>query len=575
MAVLLQASGLGFQFGERALLAGADLVVNEGDRIGLVGHNGAGKTTLLDLLAGSRQPDQGEIRRRRGLNVARVEQFLPAAAARGTVLDAALVRVSTGERWRAEQMLAQFGFGAGDHALPVRALSGGQLNRLMFARALLSEPQLLLLDEPTNHLDLATLVVFERVLASWRGAFVLVSHDREFLDAVTGRTVFLRDGRLWSFAQPYSIARSALDDSDRASAEARRAEDRRIEALRKSARRLAEWGRVYDNEKFARRAKSMEKHIVRLESARTFVTAGSPLDLTLTLGDVRSRQVLAIDRHEVAVPGRSLFGIRELVIRPGDRVALLGHNGTGKTTLIRQLTAPAETRPAAIRLSPQVRLGYYDQELEEASGDEPLRVFVARRTDCADPVVRQHLIRAGFAYAEHGKPVSALSGGERARLLFLVLAIRAPNFLVLDEPTNHIDIEGKEQLEAQLLDGGATLLFTSHDRRFLETLATRYLWIADGRLQELPDPDPFYRSGPSPRTEGAGEASRERSTPRSLDALLERMIELEALLAADLARKPKHQKPALQRAWRAELAGLERELEARGERREPGAPDAP
>ncbi|MEQ8859625.1 MAG: ABC-F family ATP-binding cassette domain-containing protein [Pseudomonadales bacterium] len=564
MSVLLQAREVAHSVGERVLFSGLELVVNRGDRLGLVGHNGSGKTTLLDLLWGSASADAGAIQRARGLRMARVEQFLPDDLAAEALLDAVARCAAARERWRAEVLLAEFGFSSAEFAQSVGTLSGGQQNRLMFARALMAEPDLLLLDEPTNHLDLATLVVFERVLRAFTGAFLLVSHDRRFLDAVTAGTLILRDGRLHRFSAPYSEARGALEEMDEAAARARRAEEAQIDRVRRSAKRLADWGRTYDNEKFARRARNMERRVERMESERTFVSTGSPLTLELELQETRSRQALVVDDLEVAIGGRPLFRVDELIVRPGERLALLGHNGVGKTTFIRALVAAATAGHQSIRFSPQTVLGYYDQELDEVSGGEGLMDFAVRRTEQDEHKVRGSLIHAGFAFAEHGKRVTELSGGERARLLFAVLSLNAPNLLIMDEPTNHIDIAGKESLEAQLLDSPATLIITSHDRHFLGAVASRYLWVRDGVLQEVADPDAFFASEPAA---AAGVASTPApwhpiaAAPRDEDRLLARIVELEGLLDADRARKPKHQKPQLQHAWQSELDALYRRLD--------------
>jgi ATPase subunit of ABC transporter with duplicated ATPase domains len=568
MTVLLQVSDLSHTAGERTLFEHLEMAVHAGDRLALVGHNGSGKTTLLELLSGVVAAEAGEVRRRRGLRLARVEQFLPQGLARHSLVEAVAACGPAQQHWRAEVLLGQFGFAESACGQAVGTLSGGEQNRLMFARALMSEPELLLLDEPTNHLDLATLVVFEAILNGYAGAFVLVSHDRTFLDSVTRQTVFLRDGRLYRFAMPYSEARQALDHMDQASARTRRAEEAQIDRVRDSARRLAEWGRAYDSEKFARRARSMHKRVARMEEQKTFVSDGSPLSLALELGDSRARQIVAVEDLEVAAADRRLFGVDELIIRPGERVALLGHNGVGKSTFIRALVRAAGGDDQRIRFSPQTVLGYYDQELDEVSGSESIMDFAVRRTERGEQNIRNALVQAGFPYPVHGNVVGNLSGGERARLLFLVLSLNAPNFLIMDEPTNHIDIDGKEELEAQLLAGDATLLITSHDRRFLTTIANRYLWIRDGAVTEVTDPAEFFRSTPQPTAaepaRGTGPASRGRSTARAEsvdqalhdDAILARIVELEALLQADLARKTRHQKPDLQAGWRQELALL-------------------
>jgi ATP-binding cassette subfamily F protein 3 len=562
MSTLLQAREVTHSVGERTLFSDLEFTVSVGSRVGLVGHNGCGKSTLLDFLSNARTADAGEIVYRRGLKVGRVEQFLPEKTARLSVVEAVLEGLPerSDERWRAEALLGELGISSASFDLRAGELSGGQQNRLMFARAVIAEPDLLLLDEPTNHLDLATMRVFESFLAAYRGAFVLVSHDRAFLDAAATTTWFLRDGRLWCFDLPFSEARAALAETDDAARRSREAEERKIEAVRASAKRLAIWGRDFDNEKFARRAKSMEKRAERMEAEKTFVTEGSPLDLTLDLAAVRSKEVVRVEGLRVApsgAPEHRLFDIDQFLIRPGERVALLGANGVGKSTFIRMLTGAfrgSETK--GIRLSPQVRLGYYDQELDEATSESSLVDFIIKRVDVADAQVRRRLINAGFPYRDHDKQLSVMSGGERARALFVLLSLRAPNFLILDEPTNHIDIDGKEQLEEQLLDSGAAVLITSHDRRFLDTVAQRYVLIRGKRLIEVSDPAAFYDSPDDPTM--ARKSLQRDAGPQGeqTDDALARIVEIESLLEADLARKPRFQKPELQQQWRAELEQL-------------------
>ena len=591
---LIQCIDLHYTAGTKPIFTGLDFTLAAGEKVGLCGHNGCGKSSLLRLIAGQAQLDEGQVQRRRGLRLAHVEQFLPEALADATVLDAVVAAAPEGEAHQAPTLLAQLRFRPEEFGFAVGRLSGGQQNRLMLARALAGDPELVLFDEPSNHLDIATLHVLQRFLRDeLRCAFVLVSHDRALLDAVTTRTLVLRDGRGHAFDLPFSQAREALANHDLAAAAARRAEEKEIEALRKSAKRLATWGKVYDNESFSKRAKSMEKRIERLEGERTFVSSGSGLKLELAAAQTRAQRALRVAGVDVLAPDGStrLFGIDELVLRPGERVALLGVNGVGKSTFIRALVAHQRARtveavsalPPSLRLrdgvqhgdagiafSPQSVVGYYDQELEELGSEGTLASYLRRHSDAGDAAIRAALIHAGFAYRDHDRRLAVLSGGERARLQFVRLRLSHCNFLILDEPTNHIDIDGKEELEAQLIESGATLLVTAHDRRFIERVCDRFLWIDGGQLRRLESPAPFhaalFAASAVPATAAAmspaaaaNEVAQAQDDAQAVDdeeALLQRIVDLEALVAADLARKPKHQKPALREAWERELAGL-------------------
>ncbi len=592
--MLLSVRGLHHTAGTKPLFQSLSVAISKGDKIGLNGHNGCGKSTLLKILAGSIIADEGELSRRSGLRLALVEQFVPEALLPVTLEAAVQQQLPEAERdsegFRAALMLSRLGFRDNDLALEVRDLSGGQLNRLMLARALVTEPDLVLFDEPSNHMDLATLSLLERFLAEdINCAFLLVSHDRALLDAVTTRTLILRDERLYAFDMPFSAARQALTETDIAAAAARADEEKKIARLRASAKRLAVWGKVYDNEKLARKAKTMEKRVARLEQAKTFVSSGSGLALSLDARETRANRMLLVEDFVVSPPGASevsLFHIDELVIRPGDRIALLGHNGCGKTSLITHLLGAYERAKqngesgAHIRYSPQADVGYYDQNLEAVDGRDgkTLLEYLRQETRVQEATLRNSLINAGFPYADHDRAVRVLSGGERARLRFLALRLNRPNFLVMDEPTNHIDIEGREELEQQLAESGATLFMTSHDRRFIDNVATRFLLVEQGELKELMEPEVFYGAmaeadsfaeaagysgdaAPASGTAATAAAGAVLGEARDEDVLLERIVELEQLLAADQGRRPKFQKPKLQAAWREEIEALTQQLD--------------
>jgi ATP-binding cassette subfamily F protein 3 len=262
---LLQCHSIGHSVGNRTLFRGLSFSINEGSKVGLVGHNGAGKSTLLSIMSGALESDEGDISSSHQLQLETVEQFLPAELQQQQLLACLLDKIPADDRdfslYKAEKLLDIMGFSVIERAYLVGDLSGGQQNRLMFARAVINEPNLILFDEPTNHLDMKTLVFFEQYLQAMSASFVIISHDRTFLDAVTDRTVILRDERLYEFSLPYSKAKEALQSHDEAAAERLRQEEKTIKQLSESAKRLATWGKVYDNEKLAAKAKTMEKRI--------------------------------------------------------------------------------------------------------------------------------------------------------------------------------------------------------------------------------------------------------------------------------------------------------------------------
>lgn len=572
MSVLLQCHRLNHSMGTKALFCDLDLIINSGDKIGLVGHNGSGKSTLFSILNNQIVPDDGDITRTSDLMLETVEQFINPELNDLSLFAALREKLPAEEQdfsqYKAEMLLQQLGFDESELACKVSHLSGGQQNRLMFARAVINHPTLILFDEPTNHLDLKTLMYFENFLVTLDAAFLLISHDRQFLDSVTDRTAFLRDQKIYSFNLPYTEARFHLDERDAAAKATRKVEEKKIRELRASAKRLATWGRVYDNEKLARKAKSMEKRVEKMEEDRTFVTQGSGLKLTLDVKHSHANRMLQIEDQEIRPPGNDaepLFYIEDLFIRPGDRVALLGHNGVGKTTLIKQIIERYETdkNGETIRFNPQCDIGYYDQELELLDPARSMTQTLADHCSGSESDFKASLIKAGFPYLDLDKKVAVLSGGEKARLMFLLIKLHRPNFLILDEPTNHIDIQGKEDLETQIMESDATVLITSHDRRFVDIIADRYILIDAGVLKEINDPETFYNlenQAPSSHSVTRRRQSAASSSPANEDETLHRIIELEALLAEDKARKPKFQKPKKQEQWAIEIERLSARL---------------
>ncbi|HHU4045839.1 TPA: ABC-F family ATP-binding cassette domain-containing protein [Enterobacter cloacae] len=569
MSTLLTAQSLRVDTAFGTLFDSLSFTLKKGDRIGLLGDNGCGKSTLLKVLDGTDAPAAGSVALAGHCLMARVEQHLPEAIYPLTMLDAVLAQLPTTEReslrWKAETLLTGMGFTPQDMALTSATLSGGQHTRLLLARALIGDPDLLLLDEPSNHLDLPTMLWLEQFLQNWSGSFVLVSHDRQLLDAVTNGSWILRDKMLHYFALPCTAARQALVAKDESDALRHKAEQKEIDRVTASARRLATWGKVYDNEDLARKAKQMEKQVERLKESQTELTAGSPWTLTLRGDALRADRLLEMENLGVPpAPGLpDLFHVDIARLKSGDRVAIVGRNGCGKSSLMKLIWRHFSGEPseAGLKLHPRVSPGYYDQTLNQLPDEAT--IFDALEPFAPAPQDRKMaLISAGFPWARHGQKVSTLSGGERSRLLFVGLTLARYSLLMLDEPTNHLDMEGKEALAATLqqFDGG--VLLVSHDRQLIAQSCNRFWLIEDGLLSEWHDAEAVFerlRERTGLMASSASPAVADVKAQAS-DDLLERLIALETLLAEDLARKPKHQKPQLQAQWRKEIEVIEAKL---------------
>ncbi|BET98289.1 ABC-F family ATP-binding cassette domain-containing protein [Xenorhabdus taiwanensis] len=570
MSTLIHCNKVNFSINSKPLFNHLSITIKENDKIALVGYNGTGKTHLLKLLAGIEKPDDGVIEYANGLRLEMVSQFIDDALLEMTLFESISQKVKQIDEYgdyKAVSMLYDFGFQDADFNTKVADLSGGQKTKLMFAMSAIVEPDIILFDEPSNHLDANTLRFFEDYFnKSLKSAFIIVSHDRNFLDNVTNQTIFLRDLQLTAFSLPFSQAFTALQEKDEADALRLKAEEKNIQRIQESAKRLALWGKIYDNEKFARKAKSMEKRVEKLEKSKTKITEGETYRLSLDADSIKSKNMLQIgerwiDYHQDG-QFNPLFSINGLYIRPGDRIALLGDNGVGKSTLIHTLVE--DYNKATNTFSPQCNLGYLDQELEKIPLNESIFDAVRNNTPNIDDITcKQQLIAAGFKYADFNQLVGRLSGGERSRLMFLILKLNKHNFLILDEPTNHLDIFGKMELENELINNEMTILITSHDRAFIDNVANRFWLIKNGKLEEITSSEGYYqflneKMIPDQKAVVKDQESALDGSEVLADEeeILQRIVVLEQNLAQDLARKPKHQKPKNQESWRKEIKKL-------------------
>jgi ATPase subunit of ABC transporter with duplicated ATPase domains len=572
MTTLLSAQSVGIDTAFGPLLAEVSFSLKKGDRIGLIGHNGCGKSTLLKILSGDLPASAGTVTPSHQCLMARVEQHLPEALYHCTLLEAVLTGLADGqhqpERWQGEVLLAELGFDRAAWDLTAGTLSGGQHTRLLLARALIRQPDLLLLDEPSNHLDLPTLLWLEQFLNGWNGSFVLVSHDGRLLDSVTNCTWILRDKTLQYFRLSCSQARIALQEQDLADEHRHQAEQKEIDRVEKSAKRLAVWGQVYDNEDLSRKAKQMEKQVVRLKDQQTTLSAGNQWRLRLSGEALPADRLLALEQLAIrpAPTAPVLFSLDHLQVKSGDRIALVGRNGCGKSSLLHflwQQYQQASCQGAVFH--PRVRIGYYDQNLQQLYDEDSLSDALSHFAPLTEDQRKMALIGAGFPYLRHQQKVSTLSGGERSRLLFVALTLANYSLLLLDEPTNHLDMEGKEELAATLQQFAGAVLLVTHDRTLMEQSCNRYWLIDDRQLSEWHDLLPIYTT-----LSGGGNAELVISPERAPlaepaistneDYLLATLVALEHKLEEDITRKPKHQKPQLQQQWRREIAEINGKL---------------
>ena len=567
MSTLLSAHAVGFDNAFGPLFHSLDFSLKKGDRIGLIGDNGSGKSTLLKILSGELAASHGSVTPASHCLLARIEQHLPETLLEASLLDGVIARLPaaqrSSERWRAEALLHTLGFSTAQQSQTAATLSGGQHMRLLLARALILQPDLLLLDEPGNHLDLPTLLWLENFLIGWQGSFVLVSHDSALLDRVTNCSAILRDRTLHVFRLPCTAAREALAQQDEADAQRHQAQQQEIARVESSAKRLAIWGRTYDNEGLARKAKQMEKRIDWLKAAQTTLSAGSPWQLQLQGEALQADRVLALPPMSIqpAAGAPTLFSLPALQVKSGDRIAIVGHNGCGKSSLLRQLWHSWQQGDSPL-FHPRARVGYYDQSLQQLRDDQTLSAALHGFAALSDEQCKMALISAGFPWLRHQQKVASLSGGERSRLLFVGLTLARYSLLLLDEPTNHLDMAGKEELAQALQQFAGAVLLVSHDRSLIASSCNRFWLIEQQQLSEWHDwPQVTARLATAHvPVDYPLAAAAVDDRPGDEDALLQALLVLEEKLQQDEARKAKHQKPAQQQQWRREIAQLKQQL---------------
>ena len=532
--IAIHLDGVTVTYVDTPIFADLSWDVHDDRCVGLVGANGSGKSTLLKLMAGELTTESGFLTFSPDLRVgylpqepqldgkstlfqevfaastdlarieaemARVETELADPAVYGdekrlnrklarqaALLEQFMAMGGPGYESRVRGVLISLGFAPEDFDLPVAALSGGQKKLAGLARLLVQRPHILLLDEPDNHLDMAGKAFLEQFIRNFKGGVVLVSHDRYLLDVVVDEIAEIEDGKLSRYAGTYS--EFAYDKQMRLQRQAQmfRIQQREIGRLEQAAQRLLTWGRAHDNEKLIKQGKAILKRIDRIDRIEKPILERKKMGLELK-GWRGSKKVLAItDLDKVFGQGDEekivLAGLNLLLFH-GDRAGLVGANGAGKSVLFRLILGQEEPTGGTIKLGPSVSMGYYAQEHETLDYEQTPLDAVRHAAAMSESAAMSFLGKFLFSYNQARGRIGNLSGGERSRLQMALLMLSGANFLLLDEPTNNLDIASAEVLEAALAEFEGAVLVISHDRYFLDRVATRIILLADGATTDF------------------------------------------------------------------------------------------
>jgi len=531
--IALSASGLGLSFGAEDILKDISFAVNDGDRVGVIGVNGAGKTSLFRIITGEYEADSGSVFIQKGHTVgileqnpdlsalpgearcleymytafprllkmeeelSRLEGEIAKAADGGDQSLAVSLTVRLGElnseyaalgglefRSRCRGMLLRLGFDEELLEQRIRTLSGGQYTRLALARLLATEPDILMLDEPTNHLDVDALAWLEGYIASYKKTVLIISHDRYFLDRTTNKTLQLQYGKARLYNGSYTSCKAQIE------AEAAALEHRYKEQQKEIAKIRAniEFQRRCNREHNFVTIRSKEKQLARMELVELAPKAERSIRMRFAAEEESAGDVLEVRELCFSYGQTPLINNLSFLIRRYERVAVLGQNGCGKSTLMKLINSALTPKSGKITLGYNIKIGYYDQEnrglCDRKTVFEEMHDEYPEKTDLE---LRSTLALFLFTGEDVDKPISTLSGGERARLTLAKLILKKVNLLVLDEPTNHLDIGSCEALESALIAFPGTIIAVSHDRYFINQIATRIIELDPYREKGMLD----------------------------------------------------------------------------------------
>lgn len=508
-------------FGFKKILDGFALEATTGERIALIGPNGCGKTTLFKIIAGEENLDKGMVSTRKGASIGLLSQMPPKVTDEVTVKDILLrsfknifelekklreyeEKLASVPSDKLESILNMYGrlqeeftnlggyeidekvskicngFKISDEMLnrSFNTLSGGEKTIVNLASLIISNPDILLLDEPTNHLDIDTLEWFEQFLSNYKGTVVISSHDRYFLDKVATKTILMDKGKADVYYGNYSYF---LEESDRralAEFDEYKNQQKQIEAMKTAVKKLKEWGERGDNPRFFRRAACIERKLEKMEMIdRPESKKQLPLDFEIK--GRSGKDVLVAEDLGIILGDKVIFDGANLYVKYGEKVCLMGKNGSGKSTFIKAVLNGDNICQGEVRIGSSVSIGYIPQEIKFDDDNATVLETARKFYEGTETHLRAALAKFLFYGENVFKRVGNLSGGEKVRLKLFKLIQKKANLLILDEPTNHIDIDTKEILEEALSEYQGTLFFVSHDRYFINKLAEKVINIED------------------------------------------------------------------------------------------------
>ena len=514
--MLIGLQELGKSFGERVILHGITASVEKEDRIGIIGENGAGKTTLIRMLCGEYTPDEGEMNIGDNVTIGYLEQnahldpaldvygemrtvYAPAIQAmeKMHILDQKLAADPTNEASLAEhgrmsaivdamdaynmdveirKVLNGMDFGPATYEKSVGVLSGGELTRLRLAKLLLQKPDVLILDEPTNHLDFATMEWLESYLKEYRGAVLVVSHDRYFLDAICNRIWEVEQGTLIAYKGNFS---AYLPQKEMAVALQQKQHDADVAKAAKLEDYIA---RNLVRASTTKMAQSRRKQLEKLEITEAPKTGHTEMNFRFEFDVAPYNEVLITKQLHIEIGGRDLLHSLDQIVYRGDKLVIAGPNGAGKSTLLQVLDGRRRPSSGLVRTGAGTKASIFEQQ-QIRRGGRVIDAIWSKYPRFTELEVRSHLARFAFRGEDVFKPCDALSGGELARLRFAEMVLERPNLLFLDEPTNHLDIFTRESLTQALAEYEGTLLLVTHDRYLMNTLGCPILYLQDGEAK--------------------------------------------------------------------------------------------